>query len=279
MRKILPKVGEIHHLKPGVCRLTAPNAGLMTGPGTNTYILGEKEFAIIDPGPVIEQHIQNILEFTQGNISWILVTHTHQDHSPAVLSLAKATGAQILGISPPLDGHQDMTFCPDQVLKDGDILTTKEFELTVIHTPGHASNHLCYLDTQHKWLFTGDHIMDGSTVVINPPDGSMGEYLNSMYKLNKKTINAVAPGHGAIIDNPYEVIDWIIEHRLKREKKVLKTLKASPNSKLSDLVKLAYSDVHESIHPLAERSLLAHLIKLSEDNLAQNHNDRWKMTN
>jgi hypothetical protein len=107
----------------------------------------------------------------------------------------------------------------------------------------------------------------------------MGEYLNSMYKLNKKTINAVAPGHGAIINNPYEVIDWIIEHRFKRERKVLKALKASPNSKLSDLVKLAYSDVHESIHPLAERSLLAHLIKLSEDNLAQNHNDRWKMTN
>jgi len=135
------------------------------------------------------------------------------------------------------------------------------------------------LDTQHKWLFTGDHIMEGSTVVINPPDGSMGEYLNSMYKLNKKTINAVAPGHGAIINNPYEVIDWIIEHRFKRERKVLKALKASPNSKLSDLVKLAYSDVHESIHPLAERSLLAHLIKLSEDNLARNHNDRWKMTN
>jgi glyoxylase-like metal-dependent hydrolase (beta-lactamase superfamily II) len=279
MKKILPKAGEIHHLKPGICRLTAPNAGLMTGPGTNTYILGEKEFGIIDPGPHIDRHIQKILEFTQGNISWILVTHTHQDHSPAVSSLAKTSGAEVLGIPPPLDGHQDMTFQPDRELKEGELLTTKEFELTVIHTPGHASNHLCYLETQHKWLFTGDHIMDGSTVVINPPDGRMGEYLNSMHKLTEKTIKAIAPGHGAIIDNPYEVIDWIIKHRLKREKKVLKSLKENPNLKLSELVELAYNDVNKSIYPLAERSLLAHLIKLSEDNLARNHNDRWEMIN
>ncbi|MFQ3362737.1 MAG: glyoxylase-like metal-dependent hydrolase (beta-lactamase superfamily II), partial [Woeseiaceae bacterium] len=136
MKKILPKAGEIHHLKPGICRLTAPNAGLMTGPGTNTYILGEKEFGIIDPGPHIDRHIQKILEFTQGNISWILVTHTHQDHSPAVSSLAKTSGAEVLGIPPPLDGHQDMTFQPDRELKEGELLTTKEFELTVIHTPG-----------------------------------------------------------------------------------------------------------------------------------------------
>ena len=121
--------------------------------------------------------------------------------------------------------------------------------------------------------------MEGSTVVINPPDGSMGEYLNSMYKLTKKKINAVAPGHGAIIDNPYEVIDWIIKHRLKREKKVLKSLKENPNLKLSELVKLAYNDVNKSIYPLAERSLLAHLIKLSEDNLVRNHNDRWEIIN
>ena len=278
--KVMPtKAGEIQILKSGLCRLTAPNPGVMTGAGTNTYIIGEKNFAVIDPGPDVDQHIQQILEFTEGNILWILVTHTHQDHSPAVLSLAKATGAQVLGIPPPLDGHQDMTFSPHRELFDGELLNSDEFELTVIHTPGHASNHLCYFHHQYNWLFSGDHIMEGSTVLINPPDGNMGEYLNSMHKLTQKKIKAVAPGHGVIIDNPYEVMDWIIKHRLEREKKVLKSLKSNPNSKLSDLVKLVYKDVHESLYPLAERSLLAHLIKLSEDNLALNHNDRWEMIN
>ena len=277
MKNIPPIPGEVHQIKSGIRRLTAPNPGLMTGPGTNTYIFGEKKIAILDPGPEIHEHIERILELAKGNIFWILVTHTHPDHSPAVLSLAKATGAEVLGISPPHDGHQDMTFFPDRELKEGDLLSTEEFELKVIHTPGHASNHLCYLHNQHQGLFTGDHIMDGSTVVINPPDGKMSDYLNSMTKLKERSINAIAPGHGSIIKNPYEVIEWIIKHRLEREKIVLESVKQNPNINLKNLVTLVYADVEKYLHPLAERSLLAHLLKLQEDDLVKLNGDQWEL--
>ena len=278
MEKTPPIPGVVYQMKSGIRRLTAPNPGFMTGPGTNTYIFGEKKIAILDPGPDIDEHIEQILELTKGNIFWILATHTHLDHSPGVLSLAKATGAEVLGISPPHDGYQDMTFSPDRELKEGDLLSTKEFELKAIHTPGHASNHLCYLHNQHQWLFTGDHIMDGSTVVINPPDGKMSDYLNSMMKLKQRSINAIAPGHGSIIKNPREVIEWIIRHRLEREKIVLESVKQNPKINLKNLVAIVYADVDKYLHPLAERSLLAHLLKLQEDDLVKLKGDQWELT-
>ena len=270
--------GKLVELAPGVNRLIAPNPGMMTGPGTNTYILGDKEVAVIDPGPVIDSHIDLICELAPGPIKWILVTHTHPDHSPAVVSLAERTGAERLGRPAPDGQHQDKTFKPDRILNDGDIFETAEFELEVIHTPGHASNHLCYLHADTKWLVTGDHVINGSTVVIDPPDGNMVDYLNSLKRLMDKELKVIAPGHGDPIDTPYEAIDWIIKHRLEREAKVVAELDAQPNSTISELLPHVYGDVQEKLYGVAERSLLAHLLKLESDKSAKLDGDQWSLT-
>ena len=267
--------GTIVTLSPGVRRLIAPNAGMMTGPGTNTYLLGERSIAVIDPGPAIDTHIQNLIDAAAAPIRWILVTHTHPDHSPAAMALAKATGAETLGIPAPQGRHQDQTFVPDRILTDGELFSTDEFELEVVHTPGHASNHLCYLQTECRWLFTGDHIINGSTVVIDPPDGSMSDYIQSLQKLKTMKIDAFAPGHGAVLDNVQKALDWIISHRLQRESKVVEKLMAHPATSLAELVVHVYDDVNASLHTLAERSLLAHLLKLELDGRAVRQEDRW----
>ena len=269
--------GTLVELAPGVNRLIAPNPGMMTGPGTNTYILGEQEVAVIDPGPVIEGHIDKICELAPGPIKWILATHTHPDHSPAVAALAGQTGAEKLGRPAPDGQHQDKTFEPDRILEDGDIFKTAEFRLEAIHTPGHASNHLCYFNEELGWLFTGDHIINGSTVVIDPPDGSMSDYLASLEKLMDMVLIVIAPGHGDPIDSPYEAIDWIIKHRLEREAKVIAVLEAHPNSTITELVPHVYGDVHERLYGVAERSLLAHLLKLEDDESAKQESDRWNL--
>lgn len=271
-----PVAGELIELIPGIRRLTAPNASLMTGPGTNTYLLGEREVAVIDPGPRIERHIDRIIAGAGAPIRWILVTHTHPDHSPAARDLARRSGAELLGMAAPDGPHQDKTFVPDRPLGEGAALCTGEFELSVLHTPGHASNHLCYLHTGNGCLFTGDHIINGSTVVIDPPDGSMSRYLASLRRLKDESISRIAPGHGAPIDNPYAAIDWLIEHRLQREAKVLAKLRAHPDTNLAALVIHVYDEIDPAIHGLAERSLLAHLLKLEEDGLVRQTGERWR---
>ena len=270
--------GFVEELAPGIRRLIAPNASLMTGPGTNTYLLGKQEIGIIDPGPDIASHIEKIQEVAGGTIAWILVTHTHPDHSPAASRLAAATGAELLGGLPPQGRHQDQTFVPGRIPDDGDLFEAADFSLQVVHTPGHASNHLCYLHTEHKWLFTGDHIINGSTVVIDPPDGSMGDYIRSLEKLKDIDIAAIAPGHGAVIDDPYAAINWLIKHRLEREAKVVAALMQQPNSTSRELVAEVYQDVDEKLFDLAEHSLLAHLIRLEEECRAQMQRGRWRMT-
>lgn len=270
--------GELVELAPGVNRLIAPNPGMMTGPGTNTYILGEKEIAVIDPGPAIDGHIDQICELVPGPIKWILVTHTHPDHSPAVSALAERTGAQRLGKPAPDGPQQDKTFTPDRVLENEDVFQTSGFRLQVIHTPGHASNHLCYFNAETGWLFTGDHIINGSTVVIDPPDGNMSDYLTSLESLMDKVLTTIAPGHGDPIDSPYEAIDWTIKHRLEREAKLVAMLEEHSNSTTAELVPYVYGDVHKRLHGIAERSLLAHLLKLQDDDRAKQDRDRWSLT-
>ena len=269
--------GKIVTLAKGVRRLIAPNAGMMTGPGTNTYLLGERHIAVIDPGPAIDTHIQQIIDVAAAPVLWILVTHTHPDHSPAAMALATATGAEVLGIPAPQGRHQDSTFSPDRILADRDVFSTDEFELEVVHTPGHASNHLCYLHTDCRWLFTGDHIINGSTVVIDPPDGSMADYIQSLQKLRSMAIDALAPGHGAVLENVEEALNWIISHRLEREAKVVEKLAAHPATSLAELVVHVYDDVNASLHALAERSLLAHLLKLELDGRAMQRENRWHL--
>ena len=268
-------MGNFEQLTPGIQRLLAPNPGMMTGPGTNTYLLGQKEIAVIDPGPAIGSHIAMIQKVVSAPIRWIIVTHTHLDHSPAAQILAEATGAELLGQSPPAGSNQDQTFSPHRLLYNGDKIETEEFTLTAIHTPGHASNHLCYLHEKLQWIFTGDHVMNGSTVVINPPDGNMKDYLNSLTQLKLLNPEKLAPGHGDLLPNPQVTLDWIITHRLEREEKIIATLDFMSGSSLTKLVKKAYDDVDAKLHPLAERSLLAHLIKLNREHLAHEKNGLW----
>jgi glyoxylase-like metal-dependent hydrolase (beta-lactamase superfamily II) len=262
-------------LQPGIGRVVAPNPSMMTGPGTNTYLFGAAEVAVLDPGPLIESHLESIERIANVPVRWVLVTHTHPDHSPAAAELARVTGAELLGMPAPEGRHQDKTFVPDRTLEDGDRLQTDEFVIEAVHTPGHASNHLCFRHEASNWLFTGDHVIDGSTVVIDPPDGNMKQYIESLRRVRALGCRALAPGHGEIIRDPERVIDWIIHHRLEREAKVVAALQANPNLATRDLVPHVYKDVDKKLYGWAERSLLAHLIKLEEDGVAVRSDDRW----
>jgi len=260
----LPEFAEI---ASGVRRVLAPNASMMTGPGTNTYLLGNEAVAVIDPGPAMTAHVQNVVSQAGGAIRWILVTHTHPDHSPGARELAAISGAEVLGMPAPEGKHQDTTFVATRVLGDGDVLDTEEFRLHAVHTPGHASNHLCYRHEQHNLLLTGDHIIAGSTVVIDPPDGNMQHYIESLQRCKALGCRALAPGHGEVIDDPERAIDWIIKHRLEREAKVLAAMQAHPGLSTHELVPHVYQDIDPKLYGWAERSLLAHVIKLREEGL------------
>jgi len=270
--------GEAVEIGAGVRRLLAPNPGPMTGPGTNTYLVGDAEVAVIDPGPPLDKHIDAIERAGEDRIRWILVTHTHPDHSPAAAKLAARTGAELLGQPPPDGKLQDQTFSPDRVLADGDELSSDEFCLRAVHTPGHASNHVCYRHAALRWLFTGDHIMNGSTVVIDPPDGDMKDYFESLEKLKYLDLKALAPGHGHVIDDPMDAVDSLIKHRLKREAKVVACLSDHPDSSINQLVAFVYDDVAVGLHRLARRSLHAHLLKLEKENRAELSDERWCLT-
>lgn len=269
--------GEPVALGPGVYRITAPNPGVMTGPGTNTYVLGEPDnYTVIDPGPDDDQHLDRLLAFTGGTIKQVLVTHTHLDHSPGARRLAREAGARLLGMPAPEGPAQDQDFSPDQVLWDGEQLTTAAGTLKVLHTPGHASNHLCYLLEPQAMLFSGDHIMQGSTVVINPPDGDMKAYLASLDRLLEENIRFIAPGHGFLIDQAHGVVDFLTTHRMARERKVVHALNAHGPASLNELTPYAYDDVPSAIHGVASRSLLAHLIKLEADQRARQIAGVWQ---
>jgi len=270
-----PDMPAFTELAPGVRRLVAPNPSMMTGPGTNTYLFGTGEVAVLDPGPVIDSHLQSIREIANAPIRWVIVTHTHPDHSPAALELARATGAELLGRPPPDSQHQDMTFAPDRVLEDGDRLRVDGADIEVIHTPGHASNHICLRHVELNWVFTGDHVIDGSTVVIDPPDGNMKHYLESLSKVKALRPAVLAPGHGELIHEPDRAIDWIIDHRLERETKVVATLRENPGLTSMELVPHVYKDVDKKLYGWAERSLLAHLLKLEDDGAATRDNSKW----
>ena len=196
---------------------------------TNAYFIGAgDDWSLLDPGPDDADHVQALLAAAPGRISRILVTHTHKDHSPAAGPMATATGAPTFGRLADHPEWQDSEFHPDHVLGDGERLQLGEgVTLRVIHTPGHASNHLCYLLEEEKLLFTGDHLMQGSTVVINPPDGDMAVYLASLRRLLDVELDWLAPGHGFLIDQPHAVVHKTIAHRLAREGKVLAAVRAA----------------------------------------------------
>lgn len=267
--------GHAVTIAPKVLRMTAPNPGVMTGPGTNSYLVGEKAVAVIDPGPADEGHVTALLAAAPGPIRWILVTHTHLDHSPAAVLLREKTGAELVGMPAPEHGAQDKHFKPGRILIQDERLVGADFALTAIHTPGHASNHLCYLLESEGLLFTGDHIMSGSTVVIAPPDGDMARYLASLVLLKRYPLKRLAPAHGEILQQPEAVIDWLIAHRLGREAKVAEAVAAAPGSTIDELLQVVYQDVQSFLFPVAKHSLTAHLIKLKDDGRARSDDGRW----
>ncbi|MEH6581959.1 MAG: MBL fold metallo-hydrolase [Halioglobus sp.] len=260
-------------LNSRVRRLVAPNPGMMTGAGTNTYLLGNEDVAVLDPGPAIQEHIDAILDAAGDKIRWIVCTHTHPDHSPAWQAVAEATGATVIGASPADDMFQDDTFKPATEVQHDDVLKTSEFTLRAVHTPGHVSNHFCYFLEEEQMLFAGDHIMNGSTVVIVPPSGDMKAYIESLKLLLNYPLKLIAPGHGDVMEDSAAVVEWLVNHRLQRENKVVEGLKALNWAPLDELVAVVYDDVDSKLHEMAKLSLSAHLIKLQQEKRVRLHSD------
>ena len=249
-------------------KVTASNGSVFTGPGTNSYLIGRNDITLVDPGPKIDAHIENLVKLGKGKIKRILVTHTHRDHSPAAKVLGEMLEVPLMGrLLEKDDSLQDRSFKPDRVLEHGDLIKTEEYTIETVHTPGHASNHLCYFIQEQKVMLTGDHIMNGSTVVIAHPDGSMKDYLKSLELLRNYNFNKIGPGHGDFLEDPMAVVDWIIDHRLERERKVVSKLKTFSPVTSKDLVISVYDDVDPKLHPIAIWSLEAHLYKLLEDGI------------
>ncbi|HWE57084.1 MAG TPA: MBL fold metallo-hydrolase [Acidimicrobiales bacterium] len=262
---------------PGVSRVVAPNPGRMTGPGTNTYLIGGDRLALVDPGPEDDVHLARLLDLYGDRIGWIVVTHTHIDHSPLSRRLAAATGAPIVGFGPPpapsakgptgVDPH-DADFLPGLTLGDGDRLDLGDCTLEAVWTPGHASNHLCL--EMDGLLFSGDHVMSGSTVVIAPPDGDMAVYLESLEKVKRRRPRRIAPGHGTMIEDPGAVLDDYLRHRLEREAQVLAIVDRAGTGGVTPeaVVTQLYADVPADLHPVARYTVWAHLRKLAAEGRA-----------
>ena len=264
-----------------VLRLTAPNPGLMTGPGTNSYLVGEAAsgFIVIDPGPPDADHVQRLWQAcadTQGrggHIALIACTHSHADHAPAapMLQALCAQRPPIVGLASAPTARSGSHFVPDRALASGEqlLLTgTVPHTLRAVFTPGHAANHVCFVLEEDGLLFSGDHILNGSTTVIDPPDGHMGDYLDSLDRLHQTCesmdVQHILPAHGRVMDAPLQAIAHLKAHRLKREAKVAAVMQAQPDGNLDSWLPLAYDDVAPQIWPVARRSLRAHVERLHE---------------
>lgn len=258
-------------------RLTAPNPGRMTGPGTNCYIIGGPgAYVVVDPGPDDFAHISRIHAFVGADLKAILCTHAHPDHAPGAAVLQSLTGAPTLGRPTGPDFAPEWKWVPDRTLHDGDRVQAGDTTIRAIHTPGHTEHHLCLLLEEDELLLSGDHILNGSTTVITPPDGNMRDYLGSLERLKGERFDTILPAHGHVLGRAKLEIDRLIAHRLKRESKVFGALHARPRGTLDDLVEVAYDDTPKVLWGAAKRSLLAHLLKLREDGRADQSDDgRW----
>ena len=267
-------------LSPLVRRVVANNPGLMTGPGTNTYLVGIDEVAVIDPGPDLAEHVDAIVGASMSErVRWVLLTHTHPDHWPAADALRNKTGALVgaFGTFPKAD---EVTVRLDLVLGDGDTIDGTEFRLEALHTPGHAPNHLCFWLDEERTLFTGDHVLDGTTTVVNPQrGGDMRQYLASLERLRKiKRVGRICPGHGGVIEDPAAVLDEYVAHRKMRERQILKLLRERPRT-IPKIVQALYTDTPEGLIEMAQKQVYAHLLKLKAEGKVQGSGAKatWKL--
>jgi glyoxylase-like metal-dependent hydrolase (beta-lactamase superfamily II) len=275
---------SVEHVHPRVRRLLAPNPSPFTYTGTQTYLVGTGEVAVIDPGPDLAEHVDAILAASAGErIAAILCTHTHRDHSPASRPLAAATGAPIVGCAPlaleddgpRADAAFDFDYRPDRVLADGEALEGEGWQLRAVATPGHTSNHLCYTLEGTGLLFTGDHVMGWSTTVVSPPDGDMTAYLASLDLLLARDDQVYHPAHGPPVDKPKAHVRALIAHRRMREQQILAKLDKG-EGRIPAMVETMYRKVDPRLHPAAGRSVLAHLVDLERRGLVRREGELWR---
>jgi glyoxylase-like metal-dependent hydrolase (beta-lactamase superfamily II) len=253
-------------LSPLVRRIVAPNPGPFTGPGTNTYLVGIDEVAVIDPGPDDKGHIDAIIGASmKERVRWVLLTHTHPDHGPGTARLVKATKAEVLAFA---KRDKDLGLVPDRVIGEGDTVDGTEFGLEVLHTPGHAPNHLCFLLEEERVLFTGDTILDGMYSVVHPArGGDMTQYVKTLERLRRLRLSRLAPGHGDVIDEPRARIDDYLSHRRQREQQVLRLVKKKGDVRVRDIVDELYGaeDLPPELEEAASWQVHAHLLKLKAE--------------
>lgn len=264
-------------VSPLIRRVLARNSSPFSYTGTQTYIVGHGDVAVIDPGPLGDdpQHVHELIHILTGeHVIAILCTHTHRDHSPAATPLAAATGAPLIGCAPLVieddgpraDAAFDTSYLPDRVLADGETVNSPGWTLRAVATPGHTSNHLCFALEEEKALFTGDHIMGWSTTVVSPPDGDMADYMRSLQLLIDRDDAIYFPAHGPAVDQPQRLARGMMIHRKQREAQILKLLEAQPR-RIKDMVPEMYKSVDPRLHGAAGRSVLAHLIDMRDRGL------------
>jgi len=279
--------GTLLQISPIVGRVLAPNPSPFTYTGTQTYLIGVTDLAVIDPGPDDADHL-NALMAAIGDrpVRAILCTHTHRDHSPAARPLSEQTGAPIIGCAPltleddgpRADAAFDASYLPDRVLQDGEQVAGEGWTLEAVATPGHTSNHLCFALLEEKALFTGDHVMGWSTSVISPPDGDMADYMRSMQRLLDREDAVYYPAHGDAVATPQRLVRGMMGHRKQREGQITRFLERNGASTIPDMVAEMYKGIDPRLHPAAGRSVLAHLIDLDGRGIvAAEGDDRWQL--
>ncbi len=272
---------RLEQIEPGIARVLAHNPSAFTYYGTQTYLLGDNELAVVDPGPNLDEHVDALVQAIGGrSVAAICCTHTHRDHSPAARPLAEVTGAPIIGcaalaletVGPRADAAFDGDYVPDRVLGDGDRIMVDGRALTAVATPGHTSNHLCF--AYGDALLTGDHVMGWSTTVVVPPDGDMAAYMASLDKLRARDDRIYYPAHGPPVTRPRQYVRGLIGHRLQREKQILRLL-GEQRRDIPDIVANAYPGLDPRLVPAAGGSVYAHLLDLQARGLVDRQEDRW----
>ena len=275
----------IEQLSPLIRRLLADNPSPFTFTGTQSFIIGRGEVAVIDPGPDLPKHVEALLAAIRGErVAAIVCTHTHRDHSPAARRLKEATGAPIVGCAPlsledggpRADDSFDPDYRPDRILADEEKLAGNGWTLQAVATPGHTSNHLCYSLREERALFSGDHVMGWSTTIVSPPDGDMGAYMASLVKLQARDDRIYYPAHGPAIDAPRKLLRGLVLHRRQREEQILAELKHGEGH-VPTMVARMYKSIDPGLHPAAGRSVLAHLLDLEGRGMVTRAGDRWSL--